>query len=150
MNDYFRAVAIDYDGTLADADRPSAGALEAIAELRSAGRRVILVTGRILEELRAVFPDVDRRFDAIVAENGAVASIERATRFLSAPVELELDEALVDRAVPFRRGRIRGTIVRRIIRGGRARRGPTSPGAPRARPPARRRPRARRPRRPGS
>jgi len=106
MSDTFHAVAIDYDGTLARADTPHEEALEALAEIRAAGRRVILVTGRILEELRGVFPGVDAHFDAIVAENGAVLSVEGTTRLLSSPVEFELDEALVAQAVPFRRGQV--------------------------------------------
>ena len=107
MDAAYRAVAIDYDGTLTGtADRPADAALTAIEAARSTGLRIILVTGRILEELRSVFPSVDRWFDAIVAENGAVLSIEGATRILAAPVEFELDEALVAHAVPFRRGQV--------------------------------------------
>jgi haloacid dehalogenase-like hydrolase/Helicase HerA, central domain len=64
------------------------------------------VTGRILEELRSVFPAVDAWFDALVVENGAVLSVGGATRVLAAPVEFELDEALVERDVPFRRGQV--------------------------------------------
>jgi len=68
MPDYFRAVAVDFDGTLTSGGRPTEDVLDAIARTRAAGRRMILVTGRILTELRAVFPDVDQWFDAIVAE----------------------------------------------------------------------------------
>ena len=65
---YFRAVALDYDGTLAD----GVVALAALAEARAQGGRVILVTGRIMSELRDVFPEVDEHVDAVVAENGAL------------------------------------------------------------------------------
>ena len=107
MNTAYRAVAIDYDGTLTGAaDRPSDAALVAVEAARCKGLRIILVTGRILEELRCVFPSVDRWFDAIVAENGAVLSVEGATRLLAAPVEFELDETLVEFGVPFRRGQV--------------------------------------------
>ena len=106
-NGYFRAVAIDYDGTLTGAEEhPTADVLEAVAEARAQGCRVVLVTGRILEELREVFPTCDRSFDAVVAENGAVLSLEGTTRVLTPPVEFELDQALVDRGVPFRRGSV--------------------------------------------
>jgi hydroxymethylpyrimidine pyrophosphatase-like HAD family hydrolase len=106
-NEYFRAVALDYDGTLTGAEEhPTADVLEAVAEAREQGCRVILVTGRILEELREVFPTCDRSFDAVVAENGAVLSIDGTTRVLAPPVEFELDQALVDRGVPFRRGSV--------------------------------------------
>jgi hydroxymethylpyrimidine pyrophosphatase-like HAD family hydrolase len=43
---YFRAVAIDFDGTLADG-LVAPCALAALAEVRSRQVRVILVTGRI-------------------------------------------------------------------------------------------------------
>jgi hypothetical protein len=103
---YFRAIAVDYDGTLSETEQPSEDVLTAVAEVRASGRKVVLVTGRILAELRELFPAVDEWFDAIVAENGAVLSIEGATRVLAPPVEFELDEALVERGVPFRRGQV--------------------------------------------
>jgi len=104
---YFRSVIVDYDGTLTGAEEhPSADVLDAVAEARAQGCRVILVTGRILEELREVFPTFERSFDAVVAENGAVLSIEGTTRALAPAVEFELDQALVDRGVPFRRGSV--------------------------------------------
>jgi hydroxymethylpyrimidine pyrophosphatase-like HAD family hydrolase len=104
MPGYFRAVAVDYDGTLTEGARPADDVLEAIAAVRAAGRRVVLVTGRILPELRGQFPDVDAHFDVVVAENGAVLHSEGVTRALTAPVPVALDEALVGRGIPFRRG----------------------------------------------
>lgn len=107
MGDAFHAIAIDYDGTLTGpGDQPSEDALGAIEAARRRGLRVLLVTGRILEELRSVFPSADLWFDALVAENGAVLSVEGVTRVLAAPVEFELDEALVARGIPFRRGQV--------------------------------------------
>jgi hydroxymethylpyrimidine pyrophosphatase-like HAD family hydrolase len=101
---YFHAVAIDYDGTLSTTDRPAPAVLAALAETRAAGRRVVLVTGRILSELRAVFPDVDRHFDLIVAENGGVLSSEGVERVLAVPVAKDLDDALAEKHIAFRRG----------------------------------------------
>jgi hydroxymethylpyrimidine pyrophosphatase-like HAD family hydrolase len=101
---YFHAVAIDYDGTLSTTDRPASDVLAALAETRAAGRRVVLVTGRILSDLRVVFPDVDRHFDLIVAENGGVLSSQGVERVVAVPVAKELDDALAERHVPFRRG----------------------------------------------
>ena len=67
---YFRAVALDFDGTLAEGrSRRHPGRAR---EARSRGIRVILVTGRIMDELRAVFPEVEEHVDAVVAENGAM------------------------------------------------------------------------------
>ena len=94
MPDYFQAVAVDFDGTLTSGGRPADDVLHAIAETRAAGRRMILVTGRILTELRADFPDVDQWFDAIVAENGAVISGTRGRRRLVTPVDPRIQRAL--------------------------------------------------------
>jgi hydroxymethylpyrimidine pyrophosphatase-like HAD family hydrolase len=65
------AVAIDYDGTIADAGVFDPGARDAIAQLRLHGLAVILVTGRRLDELKKAAGNVGC-FSAIVAENGAV------------------------------------------------------------------------------
>lgn len=56
MSGAFRAVAVDFDGTLTLGGRPSAGVLDAIADARRRGVRVLLVTGRILTELRECSP----------------------------------------------------------------------------------------------
>ena len=105
MPAFFHAVAIDYDGTLTDHPRPSDEVLAAVRLLRESGRKCLLVTGRILSELRADFAEVDAHFDAIVGENGAVLARGRdATRLLAQPVGRELDDALRRRQVPFRRG----------------------------------------------
>lgn len=106
MSEHFRAVAIDYDGTLTEEDRPPREVLEAIAAVRSSGRSVVLVTGRVLEELRRVFPEVERHFDAIVAENGAVLALNGTARSLAAAVPAELDEPLVERGISFQRGQV--------------------------------------------
>lgn len=107
MTGWFRAVAVDFDGTLVQGDHPPcAEVLAAVGECRRRGQRVVLVTGRILEELRAVFPGVDHGFDAIVGENGAVLASHGAVRVLAAPVEVELDAALLERGIPFRRGQV--------------------------------------------
>ena len=83
MPSQIRAVALDYDGTLATDCGPTPAVLDAIAETRARGLRVVLVTGRILSELRAVFPDALDRFDAVVAENGAVIGVGRRERALA-------------------------------------------------------------------
>lgn len=67
----YMALATDYDGTLATNGRITSETASAIERLRASGRRVILVTGRILEELQTVCPRLDL-FDFVVAENGAV------------------------------------------------------------------------------
>lgn len=66
----YLALATDYDNTLATDSRIDEPTLAALGRLRASGRRVILVTGRRLDDLAAVCNCLDR-FDYIVAENGA-------------------------------------------------------------------------------
>jgi hydroxymethylpyrimidine pyrophosphatase-like HAD family hydrolase len=61
----------DYDGTVATEGRAETAALKAIERLRTSGRRVILLTGRRIDDLLAACPRL-RLFDYVVAENGAV------------------------------------------------------------------------------
>lgn len=67
----YLALVADYDGTLATHDRISDDTARALERLKSSGRRVILLTGRRLDDLLTVCPYA-RLFDCIVAENGAV------------------------------------------------------------------------------
>jgi hydroxymethylpyrimidine pyrophosphatase-like HAD family hydrolase len=67
----YLALVVDYDGTLASHDTVADETVRAIERLRTSGRRAILVTGRRLHDLLAVFGH-PRAFDLIVAENGAV------------------------------------------------------------------------------
>jgi hydroxymethylpyrimidine pyrophosphatase-like HAD family hydrolase len=66
-----RALALDYDGTLASDGRVPSPVLEGLRRLRAAGRRLILVTGRERLSLSVAFPQQEI-FDRIVAENGAL------------------------------------------------------------------------------
>ncbi len=61
----------DYDGTIAQDGRCAPSTVEALKKVRASGRKLILATGRQLEELQEVFPDY-AICDRIVAENGAV------------------------------------------------------------------------------
>jgi HAD superfamily hydrolase (TIGR01484 family) len=67
---YFIALATDYDGTLAEDGRVAGSTLDALRKLKKSGRKLILVTGRVLPDLQRVLPDMDL-FDAVVVENGA-------------------------------------------------------------------------------
>jgi hydroxymethylpyrimidine pyrophosphatase-like HAD family hydrolase/energy-coupling factor transporter ATP-binding protein EcfA2 len=67
---YF-ALACDYDGTLAHHGTVDCATLAALERLKASGRKLILVTGRILEDLLPIFPHTDL-FDMLVVENGAV------------------------------------------------------------------------------
>ena len=68
---FFKALACDYDGTLAFEDRIPPVVHLALERARTAGLRLILVTGRTFFELTRVC-DCLELFDAVVAENGAV------------------------------------------------------------------------------
>ena len=103
----FRAVALDYDGTLTVAPAPRADTLAAVRAAREAGTRCILVTGRLLAELALDFPGYADHFDAVVGENGAV--LERpgvAVRRLAAPVPPTVGDELTERGIPLRRGEV--------------------------------------------
>jgi hydroxymethylpyrimidine pyrophosphatase-like HAD family hydrolase len=67
----YHALASDYDGTLASEGVVAAETFAALGRLRASGRKLILVTGRDLVDLRRVCPCLDV-FDRVVAENGAL------------------------------------------------------------------------------
>lgn len=67
----YRAIATDYDGTLAEDGAVPPDVVAALEAFRAAGGRTLLVTGRELDELMTVCRCLDR-FDRVVAENGAV------------------------------------------------------------------------------
>lgn len=68
----FRAVALDYDGTIADRGRMDQATEAALRSLRSAGFRLLLVSGRRLENLKQICGALDL-FEAVILENGAVS-----------------------------------------------------------------------------
>ena len=68
---YFLTLVTDYDGTIANHGRVEPEVCDALKRFKETGRRVVLVTGRDLDDLRRVFPDLSL-FDRVVAENGAV------------------------------------------------------------------------------
>jgi HAD superfamily hydrolase (TIGR01484 family) len=67
----YLVLATDYDGTIAHDGVVEDDTIAALERLRAASRRLILVTGRELPDLRRVMPRLDL-FDQVVAENGAV------------------------------------------------------------------------------
>ncbi|TKK90199.1 HAD-IIB family hydrolase [Herbidospora galbida] len=67
----FQALACDYDGTIATDGRVDDATVDALDRLARSGRRLILVTGRELDDLIDLFPRLDL-FDRVVAENGAL------------------------------------------------------------------------------
>src|SRR5262245_2311056 len=67
----YDAIALDYDGTIAHDGGVPAHVLDGLARLKASGRKLILVTGRELDELLGIFPGITL-FDRVVAENGAL------------------------------------------------------------------------------
>ena len=67
----YRALATDFDGTLAHDGQVTTGTLNALRRARDAGLCLLLVTGRELPDLFNTFADA-ALFDRIVAENGAL------------------------------------------------------------------------------
>ncbi len=82
----YLALATDYDGTLASRGTVEPDTLEALRRLAATGRKLILVTGRRVDDLVRVFPEV-AIFDRVVAENGPLVyrPQTRETRMLSKP-----------------------------------------------------------------
>jgi hypothetical protein len=97
----YTALAVDFDGTIAHDGVVPAHVLDGLARLRDTGRKLLLVTGRELEELLSIFPGISL-FDRVVAENGALLyrpqSGEREE--LGEPAPAALVELLRARGVP--------------------------------------------------
>jgi HAD superfamily hydrolase (TIGR01484 family) len=96
----YLALATDYDGTLASKGAVASETLEALRRLAATGRKLILVTGRRIDDLIRVFPEV-AIFDRVVAENGPLVyrPESRETRVLSEPPPAAFVEELRRRDV---------------------------------------------------
>lgn len=92
--------ATDYDGTLAHYGQVSQETLDALVQLQASGRKLILVTGRELDDLLRAFPNAGI-FDRIVAENGALLyrPSTKDHKILATPPPEAFVQALRDRAV---------------------------------------------------
>jgi hydroxymethylpyrimidine pyrophosphatase-like HAD family hydrolase len=92
-----KALATDYDGTIATHGFVDPPTLDALERLRAAGHKVMLVTGREIDDLRTVFPELTR-FDLIVGENGALLYWPATGReeLLAKPPPPEFTQALRD------------------------------------------------------
>jgi phosphoglycolate phosphatase-like HAD superfamily hydrolase len=103
----FKALACDYDGTLATNDQIGETTLAALERARQAGVQLILVTGRTFFELIRVCERLDL-FDAVVAENGGVLYFPTTgvMRDLGPPPPPRLLAELDRRGVPFQMGRV--------------------------------------------
>jgi len=96
----YLALATDYDGTLASHGAVEPETIEALRRLAAMGRKLILVTGRRVDDLIRVFPEV-AIFDRVVAENGPLVyrPQSRETRVLAKPPPAAFVEELQRRGV---------------------------------------------------
>jgi hydroxymethylpyrimidine pyrophosphatase-like HAD family hydrolase len=102
----YAALATDYDGTIAHDSAVDDTTLDALGRARQAGIRLVMVTGRELDDLMRVFPHLDL-FDRVVAENGALLydPAAKTNRVLAPPPPPLFLEALAKKGVPFSCGR---------------------------------------------
>ncbi|GAA2203993.1 HAD-IIB family hydrolase [Nonomuraea monospora] len=91
----YNVLACDYDETLARNSQVDDATIEALERLSRAGFKLLLVTGRELDDLLSVFPHPGL-FDLIVAENGGLLydPRQRTCDTLAAPPPAELAERL--------------------------------------------------------
>ncbi|HEX5047071.1 MAG TPA: HAD-IIB family hydrolase, partial [Gammaproteobacteria bacterium] len=96
----YHLLATDYDGTLAHGGAVSERTLDALKRLLGSGRKLVMVTGRELPDLKRVFSHLDL-FELVVAENGALLHrpATKATERLAAPPPPEFVAQLRERGV---------------------------------------------------
>lgn len=96
----WRALATDYDGTLATRGRVDAATMAGLRRMRDAGVALLLVTGREMSDFPGVKMDLSI-FDLVVAENGGVLFFPKTneTRLLAAAPKSEFVDELHRRGV---------------------------------------------------
>jgi hydroxymethylpyrimidine pyrophosphatase-like HAD family hydrolase len=96
----FLALATDYDGTLAHHGAVDPETVGALRRLSATGRKLIMVTGRQIDDLMKVFPEVTL-FDQVIGENGALIYRPRSgeLRTLADPPPKAFVESLRQRGV---------------------------------------------------
>ena len=93
------AIATDYDGTLAENDVVPPSTIAALARFKASGRKLVLVTGRHLPDLKQVFGNGLPLFDIAVVENGGL--LYYPTTDASRALAAAPPAALVERLQPF-------------------------------------------------
>jgi phosphoglycolate phosphatase (TIGR01487 family) len=103
----YQVLATDYDGTLAHHGIVSAKTIAAVERLRAAGKKLVLVTGRELEELKGIFAQINL-CDLVVAENGGLLYWPKTEKLslLSEPPPEPFVAELKNRGVPVAVGRV--------------------------------------------
>ncbi len=104
---YCRVLACDFDGTTAIDGHLAPEVAPVLAAARSDGMAVLLVTGRVMEDLERAGVDL-AMFDAVVAENGAVVWLPGRDRtlVLGAPPAESFLGRLRSAGIAFQAGRV--------------------------------------------
>ena len=99
------AIALDYDGTIAKDNKLDDRVRDAIGLLRAKNIVVLIVTGRIMEDLRRVAGDL-HFVDGVVAENGAVVEFTDSgySKVLGSPPPARFLEAMRAEGISFQAG----------------------------------------------
>ena len=102
----YLALATDYDGTLAAHGKVTESTLQALQRVRLSGRKLLMVTGRHLPDLKSVFSRLDL-FDLVVAENGALLYWPATgdEKLLCDPPDARFIKLLEQKGVPFTVGK---------------------------------------------
>jgi hydroxymethylpyrimidine pyrophosphatase-like HAD family hydrolase len=97
---HYRVLACDYDGTLATHGVVDPETISSLRRWLDHGRKLLLVTGRELPELKTVFPEVGL-CDYVVAENGGLLYHPATSelKVLAPPPPQEFLAALIARGV---------------------------------------------------
>ena len=105
---HYLALACDYDGTLAKDGVVRPQTIDALERVGASGRKLILITGRLLEDLQMAFPRLDL-FTYVVAENGALLynPADSTEKLLGEAPPRQFIQALQERGVtPLVTGRV--------------------------------------------
>jgi hydroxymethylpyrimidine pyrophosphatase-like HAD family hydrolase len=102
----YLVLAADYDGTLASQGVVDQSTLDALQRFTASGRKLVLVTGRHLGDLKNVFPHLEL-FQRVVAENGALLyrPDTKKEKLLSEPPPPAFLKVLREQGIPFEVGR---------------------------------------------
>lgn len=97
---HFLALAVDYDGTIAENGGVPEDVRVSLAKLKASGRKLLLVTGRELQALKHHFPYLDL-FDLVVAENGALlyTPLDDEEELIASPASMDLVRSLRGKGV---------------------------------------------------
>jgi len=95
------ALATDYDNTLATEGRVERKTIAALERLIQSGRKIVLVTGRLLPDILDIFPEIGL-CERVVADNGAVIYRPgtREHTVLAPPIPPAFIDTLRRRGVP--------------------------------------------------